>query len=198
MLGFAFRTTLALAIAAPLATPALAQGGAAPAAAALRADASGRATTVVTLNPPRVEGQPRAEPRRIVIDYGQPHARGRQVVGGLIPMGSVWRTGANAATSLTTDVDLLIGDTRVPKGAYTLFTLATPGGWKLIVNKQTGQWGTEYKPEQDLARVDLKARTLREPVESFTMWLVPGTAGQGTLRMAWGDRELSTEWRVAP
>jgi len=195
----ALRVVVPCALALSLPAPALAQGGAAPASSSLRVAPSGRATTTVELSPPRAEGAARTAPLRISIEYGQPHARGRQVVGGLIPASGVWRAGANAATSLTTDVDLLIGDTRVPKGSYTLFTVASAGGTKLIINKQTGQWGTEYKPDQDLARVDLTVRPLREPVESFSVWLVPDTQGpRGTLRMAWGDREYSTPWRVAP
>jgi hypothetical protein len=196
MLRTALRFAIPSVLTLTLATPALAQGGGAP--ASLRVAPSGRATTAVELAAPRAEGQPRSAPLRVAIDYGQPHARGRKVVGGLIPADGVWRTGANAATTLTTDVDLMIGGTRVPKGSYTLFTVAGPGGSKLIINKQTGQWGTEYKPDQDLARVDLTARTLREPVESFTIWLVPDAQGaSGTLRMAWGERELSAPWRVA-
>jgi hypothetical protein len=108
----------------------------------------------------------------------------------------VWRTGANEATSFRTTVDLTVGGVRVPRGDYTLYTLATRGGWKLIINRQTGQWGTEYDAKQDLARVDLRQRTLRDPVESFTMWLVPTGSTRGTLRMAWGTAELSTEWSV--
>jgi hypothetical protein len=170
---------------------------------ALRASPSGRATTTVTLARPRPEGQeaPAGErPVRVSIDYGQPHARGRQVIGTVVPMNQVWRTGANDATTLTTDVDLMIGSTRVPKGTYTLFTLPSERGWKLIVNRQSGQWGTEHDPSQDLARIDLKSRALPEPLESFTIWLVPAAdaPARGTLKLAWGTQELSTGWRLAP
>jgi hypothetical protein len=142
-----------------------------------------------------------------MIDYGQPHARGRTVVGNVVPLDAVWRTGANEATSLVTDADLTIGGVAVPKGSYTLYTLPSRAGWKLIINKNTGQWGTDYLPEHDLARVDLRARQLREPLESFSIWLVPevernaqgGISGglpRGVLRLAWGDVELSTDWSV--
>ena len=82
--------------------------------------------------------------------------RGRKIFGGLVPYDQVWRTGANAATSLKTDVDLTIGGANVPAGSYTLYTLPGMNSWKLIINKQTGQWGTEYSEGQDLARVDMK------------------------------------------
>jgi len=156
---------------------------------ALQTEPSGRARTTVSL---RRGGN--GTPLTIWIDYGQPHARGRQVVGEVVPYDRVWRTGANAATTLSTDVDLTLGGVRVPRGKYTLYTLPTRAGWKLVINRQSGQWGTEYDPKQDLARVDLRTRTLREPAESFTIWLVPSGAGRGVLRMAWGTVELSTDW----
>jgi len=189
------------ALAGAAASPLAAQGSASP--AALRVAPSGRATTSVTLRPAGEQGgggQNQAAPLRITIDYGQPHARGREIVGKVVPFDTVWRTGANEATTLTTDVDLVLGDARVPKGRYTLFTLPSARGWKLIINKQSGQPGTEYRAEQDLARVDLRARTLREPLESFSIWLVPaaGDSPRGTLRLAWGTQEFSTDWRLAP
>ena len=182
------RTTLAVALlAVTVGTPSL--GGAQTRNGTLQAEPSGRARTSVTF---RRGGA--GEPQAVTIDYGQPHARGRAIVGGLVPYDRVWRTGANAATSLSTDVDLTIGGARVPRGRYTLYTLPTRAGWKLIINRQTGQSGTDYDPKQDLARVDLRARTLREPLESFTIWLAPTGAGRGALRMGWGTVELSTEW----
>ena len=151
-------------------------------------------------------------PIRMAIDYGQPHLRGRQLgVGGLVPMDSVWRLGANMATTLTTDVDVTIGDKFIPRGIYTLFVLPSRGGWKLIVNRQLMQWGTDYDPAQDFARIDLRTRTLAEPMESLAIFLEPqvemNAQGEpvaptsprmprGTLRIVWGTVELTTDWRV--
>jgi len=163
---------------------------------ALSAQPSTRATAVVTLSPPRgVEGM---SPARIRVDYGQPHLRGRKLhTAGLVPLDTVWRLGANEATSLETEADLVIGGQAVPKGKYTLFALPTASGWKLIVNQNTGQWGTEYNAAYDLARIDLRTRALASPVESLSIWLIPsGQRGsaEGELRIAWGDVELSTNW----
>src|SRR5437016_4741708 len=94
--------------------------------------------------------------KKITINYSRPSMKGRKIVGGLVPYGQVWRTGANEATTLTTESDLNIGGTNVPAGKYTLYTLPSEGTWKLIINKQTGQWGTVYDESKDLARVDLK------------------------------------------
>ncbi|HZE93334.1 MAG TPA: DUF2911 domain-containing protein [Gemmatimonadales bacterium] len=112
----------------------------------------------------------------VSIDYSRPSRRGRNIFGVLEPWNKVWRTGANAATQLTTPVDLVIGGATVPAGKYTLWTLPAPDGWTLIINKQTGQWGTEYHPEQDLVRVQAKVETLAAPVEQFTIGFEPAGA----------------------
>ena len=113
----------------------------------------------------------------IQIDYSRPSVKGRKIIGGLVPYGQVWRTGANEATTLTTDKALEIGGLAVPAGKYTLFTLPGETEWKLIVNKQTGQWGTEYDEKQDLGRAALKKAATTAPVEQFTITL--DKAGQG-------------------
>ena len=162
----------------------------------LKAGASGRATSVVTLSQPRVQGQSAPKGLIISLDYGVPVARGRAVAGVLADdVGKVWRLGANEATAFRTDVDLDIGGVMVPKGTYTLFAETTKGAWTLIVNKKTGQWGTEYDTSMDLARIPLKERTLVTPVESHTMWLIPtADAAKGELRFAWGTLEHSVAW----
>src|ERR1043166_4086308 len=91
---------------------------------------------------------------------------------------TAWRTGANMATELSTEVDLTIGNTFIPRGVYTLFSLPTRSGWKLIVSKETLQWGTDYDPSKDFARIDLRQRTLGEPMESLTFWLIPAIEPQ--------------------
>jgi hypothetical protein len=169
------------------------------AATVLRVEPSGRATTEVTVITRGPEGTEPA-PLAIRIDYGQPHARGRQVVGNLIPYDQVWRTGANEATAFTTDVDIELGGARIPRGRYTLYSLLTRTGWKLVVNRQTGQWGTQYDPSRDLVRVDLTAREVATPQESFTLTLVPSVEAplRGQLVLGWGTLQGSVPWRVLP
>ncbi|MGH7535091.1 MAG: DUF2911 domain-containing protein, partial [Gemmatimonadales bacterium] len=104
----------------------------------------------------------------LLVDYGRPHKRGREIFGGLVPWDQVWRTGANSATQLTTDQDLTMGGQKVPAGTYTLWTLPAREGAKLIINQQTRQWGTDYDPARDLVRVDLRRESLASPVEQFT------------------------------
>jgi hypothetical protein len=135
---------------------------------------------------------------QVAVVYSRPSVRGRSVWGGtLVPYGQVWRTGANAATAFRTSADLMIGGTRVPAGSYTLFTLPTAERAELVISKQTGQWGTEYKPDQDLARVPLAMSALSAPVEQFTIAVEPAGAG-ANLVLRWGDRQYSVPVTAAP
>ncbi|HET9013504.1 MAG TPA: DUF2911 domain-containing protein [Gemmatimonadaceae bacterium] len=121
------------------------------------------------------------------VDYGRPSLRGRNVwVNGVLG-DTIWRTGANAATQLRTDADLTIGGAAVPAGIYSLWTRTTPNGYELIINRQAGQWGTEYHPERDLARVPLRESTVTTPVERFTIALDT----PGVLVLTWGTKQLS-------
>lgn len=164
---------------------------------------SGRATTEVVLTPAeKAEGGAAAKPAVIRIDYGQPHLRGRTLhTGDLVPYDEPWRLGANAATKLTTDVDLMIGNARIPKGTYVLRALPSKTAWKLLVEKDQGQspmgQAPTDKPAEEVARIDLKHSTAQAPLESFTMWLIPSNkpgAAHGELRFAWGTNMLSTTW----
>ena len=122
---------------------------------------------------------------QIEVQYGRPSMRGREVFGGLVPLGQVWRTGANEATHLRTPVDLVIGEIRIPAGEYTLYSIPEEDGWTLIVNRQTEQWGTAYDESQDLVRLPMQVETLAEPVEQFTITLGVGEESDGVLVLEW-------------
>ncbi|HET9387256.1 MAG TPA: DUF2911 domain-containing protein [Gemmatimonadales bacterium] len=124
------------------------------------------------------------------IDYSRPSKRGREIFGGVVPWNAVWRTGANAASQLNTSADLVIGDVTVPAGKYTLWTLPSPTGWKLIINKNTGQWGTTYDAAHDLARIDAKVETLATPVEQFGIAFEPAT-NPSALTFTWDRTRYS-------
>jgi hypothetical protein len=126
----------------------------------------------------------------LTVDYGRPRRRGREIFGNVVPWNQVWRAGANAATGFTTDADLLMGGVVIPKGSYTLFMLPSPEGAKLIVNRQTGQWGTMYDARQDLARIDLTSEHLAQTVEPFTIAIQPQGRG-GVLRLRWDRSQFS-------
>ena len=171
--------------------------------------ASSFATVEVHVNSRPIGGEWYAEdagftgPARIAISYGQPHARGRKILGGLIPNDTVWRFGANDATSLHSDLDLTIGSLAVPRGDYTLYLVHTGDNWDLIINSQTAIWGTDRNPAKDVGRVRLTARTLTDSEDALSIYLTPNSSNpsrqadpSGVLRIKWGTVELSAPWKV--
>jgi hypothetical protein len=130
------------------------------------------------------------------IDYGRPALRGRDVWTNGVLGDTLWRTGANAATQLRRDVDLVIGGATVPAGTYTLWTATTPAGYQLVVNRQTGQWGTVYDSKRDLVRVSLRESSVPQPVERFTIAVAPQSGSAGLLTLMWGTKQLSVP--IAP
>ena len=140
---------------------------------------------------------------RVTVVYGRPFAKDpksgetRKIWGGLVPYGKVWRTGADEATTLITQQPLVFGETTIPAGTYTLFMLPEENGAsKLIINKQLGQWGTQYDEKQDLARFDLKKEPASKSEEEFTMVLEKNPSGGGTLKLTWEETEYSVPFSV--
>lgn len=134
--------------------------------------------------------------KRIKIDYGRPSMRGRKIMGELVPYNRWWRTGANEATGFVTEADLEIGGVKLPKGAYTFYTLPGEKRWKLIINKQTGQWGTVYNPELDAARINLTKKSLRRSVETLTITLRRTNNSSGLLTIEWERTSLSVPFKI--
>jgi hypothetical protein len=121
------------------------------------------------------------------VDYGRPRLRGRKLLGDVISYDRVWRTGANAATQFTTSAPITLAGLSLPAGTYTLWTTPHANGRvDLIVNKQTGQWGTEYSRSQDLGTAAMKSESVDQPVEEFTIAIEPEDARHGKLVMSWG------------
>ena len=130
---------------------------------------------------------------RVWIDYGRPALRGRDVwVNGVLG-DTLWRTGANAATELRTSADLVIGGAAVPAGTYTLWTAATPRGYRLVINRQAGN---SYDARRDLVRVPLDESAVPSPVERFTIDIVPQAVAGARLGLTWGTKRLSVP--IAP
>ena len=133
----------------------------------------------------------------ITVDYSSPRVKGRKIFGDLVPYGEVWRTGANEATTLTTEIDLNIGGAKVPAGTYTLYTLPSQDSWKLIINKKTGEWGIPYKYESDeLGRVDMKVSPTASPVEDFTI-AFDQNGSTCTMNLSWENTKASVALREA-
>jgi hypothetical protein len=157
------------------------------------------------LAPVLAQEKPRASPHEtaqatvdgasISITYGRPYMKGRKIMGGLVPFDKIWRTGADEATTLVTDRALTFGSLVVPAGTYTIYTLPGPTTWQIVINKQTGQWGTEYQQAQDLGRIPVTPTSLATPVEQFTI-KIDDTAAGGTLVLEWEQTSVAAPFAV--
>ena len=138
--------------------------------------------------------------RRIEVDYGRPQRRGRPIFGGLVPYGEVWRTGADEATQLRTEADLLFaGGLFVPKGEYSLFVLPRVEEWLLILNRAADQWGAfNYDPAQDVGRVPLRRERIADPIEQFSIALQWTGERTGVLWLGWERTLLSIPFETLP
>jgi hypothetical protein len=137
------------------------------------------------LSPP-AKAEAKIGGKNVTIDYSAPSKRERVIMGELVPYGKVWRTGANAATKLTTETDLMIGNLHVPAGTYSLFTIPGEKEWTLIVNKQTGMPPSEYDEKQDLGRVKMKVAKVKDTVETFNIGL-----NKNLLTLTWENTTAS-------
>ena len=144
--------------------------------------ANGRGTAKLTLSG-----------KNVTVEYGKSSLNGRKVEDllGQLPAGEVWRLGADKSTTLTTSGDLKFGDVTVPKGEYSLWARKeADGSWKLVFNKQHGQWGTNHDAAQDLAAVPLKVETSNKSAETVEITLEKEN-GAGEISVGWGTMELS-------
>ena len=130
--------------------------------------------------------------KKITVEYGRPYKKGRKIFGGLEPLGKVWRTGADEATTFTTEADLMVGEIHVPAGTYSLFTIPDDGKWTLVLNKTAKQWGAfEYDQGQDLGRTPMKVSSVDSPLEQLAISIEPTSGKNGTLKIAW-DQTVAT------
>jgi len=123
-------------------------------------------------------------PANIVLEFGRPSKRNREILGNVVSYDKVWRTGANAASALSFDRELAIGGKTIPPGSYTLWTLPKRDGVDLIINRQVGQWGTDYDPSRDLVRIPMAVSTAAAPQERFAI-TVTGSGNSGELHIQW-------------
>lgn len=129
--------------------------------------------------------------KALTVYYCAPSLRRRSVGDQLAPYGKVWRTGANTSTTLHTDAKLRIGDQVVPAGTYTIYSLPAEHGWKLIINKQTGQWGTVYNESQDLGRIPMSdGAAPSAPVEVFKIAFEHTRGNKTELHFVWGNTNV--------
>jgi hypothetical protein len=121
----------------------------------------------------------------IDIRYNTPQMRGRKIMGGLVPYGKVWRTGANPATTIITSVPLKFGALLVPAGTHTLYSLPSEETWQLILNNQTGQWGLTYDQSKDLGRISMQSKPMSAPQEGMSLSFENTTPTSTELHIRW-------------
>lgn len=129
---------------------------------------------------------------KIEIVYSRPSMRGRKIFGDLVPMGTVWRTGANAATKITFGEEVEIGGVKVSAGSYSFYSIPGASEWEIIINKNTGNWGAMgYDTKDDVVRLKVKSSTLPQTMETFTMWVGNITFSSCTIDFAWENTMVS-------
>jgi len=122
---------------------------------------------------PKAETEGVAGAAKVKIVYCQPSARGRKIMGGLVPFGEVWRTGANEATTIEFDKPVKLEGKDIPAGKYALFTIPAENEWTIIINKDNKQWGAyKYNDKDDVVRVKVKPGKTDAFVETFTISVV--------------------------
>ena len=145
---------------------------------------------------PHVKSEWTVDGAHISVTYGRPSLKGRTMGKTVDPYpGKEWRTGADDATTLTTDKPLKFGTLALPAGTYTLYTVAGDTEWTLVVSKKTGQWGIPYPVGQDFGRAPMKVGKTAAPVEQLTI-AVDDTPAGGTLRVEWGTTSAAIPFTV--
>ncbi len=129
--------------------------------------------------------------QQISVEYYAPSMHGRKIMGGLVPYGVVWCTGANWATKITSTAALDLGGLKLPKGSYSIWTLPNEKEWTLIINSETGQFHLDYDKTKDFGRTRMNLRTLSSPVETFKIQILPTGGNKGTLALSWENTEAS-------
>ena len=139
---------------------------------------------------------------RVTITYGRPFTKdprsgeARKIWGGLVPWDKAWRTGSDEATLLVTQKPLVIGETTIPAGAYTLYSVPSESGGKLAISKNLGAWGVPVDEKNDLARVDMKKEALEPAKDQFSMAVAKNAAGGGVIKLMWDNTQFSVAFTV--
>src|SRR4029077_6732632 len=121
----------------------------------------------------------------------RPNRNDREIFGGLVPHGKLWRTGANAVTKIKFSDTVTLGGKEIPAGEYALFTIPTADEWTIIISKDTKVQSTaDYKQENDAVRVTAKTEPIPVTIETFTIELPNGKGASATLNFLWDKTRL--------
>ena len=138
----------------------------------------------------------------IKVEYNRPSKRERKVFGALVPFNKVWRTGANEATTFSSNKDLLIDGIRLKKGKYTVWTVPMANSWKVMLNSKQYEWGVDEKmepmwdPNYDVIEVEVPSKQIDSTVEKFTI-AFDNTTSNLKLTLAWDNTLIEVPIEVS-
>jgi hypothetical protein len=134
----------------------------------------------------------------VTIEYSRPSAKGRTIFGDLVPFGKLWRTGANANSTVSFSEEVSIDGKTLAKGKYALFTIPKADNWEFIFYKTTDNWGTpeEFKESDVALRANAKPVFLERKVESLTMGIASITNDSAELEISWEKTSVALKFEV--
>ena len=134
----------------------------------------------------------------IEVDYSRPNKNGREIFGGLVPYGKLWRTGANAVTKIKFSKPVTLGGKEIPAGEYALFTIPAADEWTIIVSKDAKvQSAADYKQETDAARIMAKPEPNPITLETFTIGLSDVKGASATINLMWDQTRVPVKLTTA-
>lgn len=129
---------------------------------------------------------------KATLTYSRPNMNGRKIFGGLVPLGEVWRTGANTVTALSTETDLQIAGHNLPAGTYGILSIPGENEWTIIFSSNSKQWGAySYKQEEDVFRFTVKPERLSNALETFTIGFSDVGPEKAVFNIAWENTKVS-------
>ena len=147
---------------------------------------------------PHVRTEWTIDTANITVEYGRPFLKGRTVGKEVAPYGAEWRTGADAATVITTDKPLKFGSVSLAPGSYTINTLPTEKEWTLILGRlgKPGQWGIPYQKDLEIGRTPMTLGAAKAPVENVTISIDDAPASGAVLRVEWGTTSVTAPFTI--
>ncbi len=133
----------------------------------------------------------------VEIVYCRPSKKGREIYGGLVPFGEIWRTGANASTKISFSNNVVLGGQEIPAGKYALYAIPGESSWTIIIHGNTTYWGVgDYKQEDDIARFEIKPAMMKETVETMTFQISDLTMDSANIELVWENTRVSIPLKV--
>jgi hypothetical protein len=132
----------------------------------------------------------------IEIVYSRPGVKDRAIFGSLVPYGQVWRTGANNATKITFSTPVKLNGTEIAAGSYSIYTIPGESEWTIIINKDTGQSGTQYDEKADVARFKATPVTMTKPMETFVIEFTDIRDESARLNLVWENTLVPIKFEV--